>query len=110
MDVHVIAILSAVAVYTALFACLYVLYYALETYAPAERGHTLRGRARNAAYTFFYILLGGIALYGIGLLVPSLSERSVDLGLVGLVGVAFLNLFLADLLFYWYHRAEHTYS
>ncbi|MFK7896329.1 MAG: sterol desaturase family protein [Myxococcota bacterium] len=81
----------------------------IELIWPAEPAHTLRGRARNLGYLLLYKIFGagGLALwfaFGPRIAVPqSSSEGFLWFGYLG------ANLIAIDLLYYFYHRAQHAF-
>ena len=89
-------------------SALFLVFGTLEILLPAERGHTWGGRLRNVSFTLILVIFG-IALTSIVVMVFDLSPRRYEPGgplQTGLVVVAHLAVF--DLLFYWYHRAQHS--
>ena len=89
---------------------LIVVFSVFEFFFPAEKKQTFFGKIRNITYITLYLLLGSfvtIALYS--LLVPLLPTREhVSTFPPLLTFIAYL--FVVDFIFYWYHRAEHTYA
>ncbi len=79
----------------------------LEIFAPAQRGQTLRGRIRNLGHIVLFVLLGTA---GLSMLLLFIEVEAPLLSVSGwsLLLVLLASLFLSDLLFYWYHRAQHS--
>lgn len=81
----------------------------IEQLVPAERGQGLRGRLRNLVYLALFQLFGFAALALWFLHGPALGRHvhAPTLFVTGLLVVA--NLFAIDLVYYWYHRAQHRF-
>ena len=82
----------------------------VEQVVPAQLGQSWLGKARNIGYIVLFLLLGSIAMDVIFLWMPPVSFRSLSVSGWSVIPVVLLSLFLSDLLFYWYHRAEHTWG
>jgi len=88
---------------------LFLVFGAVEILIPAERGHSWTGRLRNITFTLL-LMFFGIAITSIVVLLLPMAPRVHPPGGLGqtvLVVVAHLAIF--DLLFYWYHRAQHSF-
>lgn len=88
------------------------LYFALglfEIFFPAEIGQKPAGRFRNALFTSILIATGAVFLAVVIPLIPLRIQTLPDRGLGFSLLIVFAYLFLTDLLFYWYHRAQHRF-
>ena len=93
----------------ALIALLIVGLSSLESVAPAQHGQTVMGRLRNIGYTAFFFVLGTAGVAGIAMFVH-FEPSVISVAGWGVVVALMTGLFLSDLLFYWYHRAQHTFG
>jgi sterol desaturase/sphingolipid hydroxylase (fatty acid hydroxylase superfamily) len=86
----------------------FALLTAVELLIPAQAGHRWTGRARNLAYAAIYLPLGLAALS----LWYALIEGRGDPQRARLESVMLLPvyLFVGDLAYYWYHRAQHRFE
>lgn len=102
-------ILKSDALRIALVVLLIVVLSHLEILAPAQKGQTITGRLRNLGYVALFFLLGAA---GVSVLLLFVDVRSTILSVNGwgIVLALLAGLFLSDLLFYWYHRAQHAVS
>jgi sterol desaturase/sphingolipid hydroxylase (fatty acid hydroxylase superfamily) len=93
----------------ALIVLLIIVLSNFEIIAPAQRGQTVMGRVRNLGYIALFLSFGAVA---VALLTTMFQVQHTIISVSGLsLGFVFLaSLFLADLLFYWYHRAQHHVS
>ena len=82
---------------------------AIELVAPAEQGQGWKARARNLVFMLVFNLLGlaGIAAWYAYGPSPSLDRQAPALFSAATLVIA--NLFAIDLLYYWYHRAQHRF-
>lgn len=87
----------------------YLAFGALELLFPAERGQDWRGRIRNALITLLLIITGAIFLAMIIPLIPIRVTQYPTTDIGTSIAIIFASLFLTDLLFYWYHRAQHRF-
>lgn len=88
---------------------LYLSFAIVECLHPAEEGHSAHGRMRNLMFTGVY-LLGGFALTAlITMAIPLKPATLPDGGLAQSLLILCIYLLAIDVLFYWYHRAEHRY-
>jgi sterol desaturase/sphingolipid hydroxylase (fatty acid hydroxylase superfamily) len=91
---------------------LMVAFGTLECLFPAEACQTLRGRVRNCRFVALYQLGGGVAASALAYwLVPLFvlpTEPDVDRSGIQTAALVILYLFASDLVFYWYHRAQHA--
>ena len=92
------------------FAFVLVLYLVLgiaEIAFPAEPGQVFSGRITNVIVTGMFLGLGGFltkwSLNALGAGPRHLVDHGVLVSVAILIGYGFLS----DLLFYWYHRAQH---
>ncbi len=89
------------------------LYLALglfEVIFPAEIGQKPKGRFRNALFTVILLVTGATFLAYAVPLIPLKVQRLPDQGWAVSLLIVFAYLFLTDLLFYWYHRAQHRFT
>jgi sterol desaturase/sphingolipid hydroxylase (fatty acid hydroxylase superfamily) len=88
---------------------LFLVFGTLEILLPAERGHSWTGRLRNITFTLLLVFLG-IALTSVVVMFLPVAPRVYSPGgPVQTALVVFGHLVIFDLLFYWYHRAQHSY-
>jgi sterol desaturase/sphingolipid hydroxylase (fatty acid hydroxylase superfamily) len=84
----------------------------VERLFPAERRHTARGRLRNIRFVAVFQLGGGILVsVAAYLILPHLwlpDGAVADRSAATTAALVALYLFLTDLIFYWYHRAQHA--
>ena len=87
-------------------------FWIFEHLLPAELGQTTWGRVRNLRFVSLYHLGGGVLVSLLAYLVLPhvlLAETRVfDRSPLEQAGVILLYIFLGDLVFYWYHRAQHS--
>lgn len=88
--------------------CLFCLIGIFEMIFPAHAGQSIRGRARNLVFLFVLLTLGTSAL---SLLSFSLSVRFplLPLSTPVILLALFCSLLMADIIYYWYHRAQHAF-
>lgn len=82
----------------------------LEIFFPAHIGQSFRGRLRNAFFAIVLVLTGAAFLWAVIPLLPfqvTLHQNS-NWAVSALLILA--SLFLTDLTFYWYHRAQHSFK
>lgn len=91
-----------------LIAVICLVFAIVEIYRPAERIQPFKERLRNIAFMFIYILIGGGITVYIFSNIPVYGPIVSSYDMVSVTILTVLALFLWDLLFYWYHRAEHT--
>jgi len=95
-----------------IMGCLVALLTVIERVLPAERGQSMRGRFRNAGFIVVFQLGGGILVSLLAyVLAPALllsGEVLARRNAVERAGLVILYLFVSDLVFYWYHRAQHS--
>lgn len=87
----------------------------LELARPAEPGQSWRGRGRNVLFLAQFKLLGLAGLAAWYVFGPGPRESLLQPGLLGggwpeRIALVFANLVAIDLLFYWYHRAQHRFD
>ncbi len=93
-----------------MLASLYIIFTLFEVGLPAQPHQGLRGRIRNILFAMIF-LLGGLAAASAVMLFFPWRPRIREAGGIGtsiLVCVGYL--FLIDFLYYWYHRAQHSFS
>lgn len=83
-----------------------------EWLAPAEHGHTWRGRIRNIGVMTVFQLAGGVLVSLIAYHVVPRLLLSVDpppgRSWLEAAVIILFSMFVGDLVFYWYHRAQHA--
>ncbi|MAG30283.1 MAG: hypothetical protein CL908_05230 [Deltaproteobacteria bacterium] len=85
----------------------------VELLAPAEAGQGIKGRGRNLLYLVIFKGLGVAAIaawYVFGPDVPVVDREVAGTGNAAMARTAvnvLANVFVADFLYYWYHRAQH---
>ncbi|KAA0206847.1 sterol desaturase family protein [Candidatus Uhrbacteria bacterium] len=87
---------------------LYAILGVFEYFFPAERGQTARGRLRNLIFTGMFLLMGGIVVGWLFSVVPIPTRLVPKYSLTFSILIVLFYLFLGDLIFYWYHRAQHA--
>jgi sterol desaturase/sphingolipid hydroxylase (fatty acid hydroxylase superfamily) len=93
-----------------MIASLYLVFTLFEVRIPAQRGHRLRGRIRNILFASIF-LLGGLAAATTAMLFFPWRPRIHRAGGAGTsILVCMAYLLLIDLLYYWYHRAQHYFT
>ena len=93
-----------------LIISLYIAFGLFEIPFRAEPGHTLAGRVRNIVYAALLLVNSLIFAELTRLLIP-LEPRSLpDRGVFFSIFVLIAYVFLIDLMFYWYHRAQHRFA
>lgn len=91
-----------------LFGILYLLFSQLERFYPAERGQKRTAFIQNIAITSLFLFCGAIVSYPLLSYLPQTTINFEALSTIKQLTFILLYLFLYDLIFYWYHRAEHT--
>jgi sterol desaturase/sphingolipid hydroxylase (fatty acid hydroxylase superfamily) len=81
----------------------------LESWKPSERGQSIRGKSRNLLYITLYLVLG----YFFSLLLFPVTHwaqsSTTVINQTKFIPFILVFIFIGDLLFYFYHRAQHTY-
>lgn len=89
------------------FLGLYAAFGMVEAVFPAEKGQPPSGRLKNIFLTVAYLFLGALVTYAATLFIPwPHTSPPYDPVRVGIL--LFAAIFLTDLIFYWYHRAQHA--
>ena len=86
-----------------------VLFSLIEYYFPAEKGQTIRGKARNLGIIALFLFLGGSLAALVSAYVNVDPQELAYSSVLVSAGVVVLYLFVGDFFFYWYHRAEHAF-
>ncbi len=94
----------------ALIASLYCIFGLFEVSFPAQREQTLSGRLRNIGYAALLYISGIIIVSCVFLLIPFHFRQLADHGALFSFGILFLYILLTDTIFYWYHRAQHSFG
>jgi sterol desaturase/sphingolipid hydroxylase (fatty acid hydroxylase superfamily) len=103
------SLITAMGIFS-LYLVLYAMFLPFEATFPAEKGHTIRGRARNIFMTLVFLVSGTVVVSWLFSFIPRAGQNTAEFfSLWNLVVILFYILVL-DFLFYWYHRAEHTLS
>jgi len=83
-----------------------------ERIVPAQAGQSIRGRVRNVGFVAIYQLAGGIVVSALFYLALPLlvlpSDTPPRRSPLEQAAVVVLYIFLTDMVFYWYHRAQHS--
>ncbi len=103
------SVVTAMGIFS-LYLVLYALFLPFEAVFPAERGHTIIGKARNIFITFIFLIFGTVLAGWLFSFVPGVEQSSTGLLSVWNVVVILFYIFILDFFFYWYHRAEHSFS
>lgn len=91
-------------------AGLYLAFGFLEFWFPAESRQGWRGRIRNLIFTAIYLFGGTVVLIAVMLFLPRLPPDLPDRGWLISAWYLLLYLLAIDFLFYWYHRAQHSFA
>lgn len=93
-----------------LLLTLYMVFATIEGAFPAEQHQPWRERFRNIFLTFVFFLVGGLTTAFLYTYVhlPRVTPLSHAWWYTAVILV--LSIFLTDFIFYWYHRAQHTYA
>ncbi|NQV89990.1 sterol desaturase family protein [Candidatus Uhrbacteria bacterium] len=106
---QLVQVVQSDAIRIALVVVLVILLSNLEIIIPAQKGQALSGRLRNFGYIALFFILGGMSFKIISSTIAFqpriLSASGWSIFLLVLVGIL-----LSDLLFYWYHRAQHAFA
>ena len=93
---------------------LYLLLGIFELEFPAQKNQKFSGRLKNLFFTLCLIFIGGVATLGLytlfHVIIPTEPRILQDHGIWFSLGLVFLYTLCTDLIFYWYHRAEHTFA
>jgi sterol desaturase/sphingolipid hydroxylase (fatty acid hydroxylase superfamily) len=87
---------------------LYLVLGLFEARFPAHREQTIEGRLRNMIFTAIFLLSGVVLVGWMYAVFPFEIRYLPDYGLPFSIAIVFTYVFLTDLIFYWYHRAEHA--
>lgn len=107
--VQTFAIFKSDAPRIALIVLLIIALTHVEIIAPAQKGQTVAGRLRNLGHIALFFFLGAAGV-SVPLLFIDVAPTVLSVNGWGIVLVLVVGLFLSDLLFYWYHRAQHAIS
>ena len=89
---------------------LFIVFGILELLLPAQSGQSLLGRMRNITFTLI-LIVGGVALTSVIVLFIKVNPRVYAPGGPSqTLLVLSATLLVSDFLFYWYHRAQHSFS
>lgn len=88
---------------------IYSLFALIEHFRPVERNQPIKERGRNTLFMFAYLIVGGVATYALFQVLPLPARETRSMSLPLTIVIAFLAIFVWDLIFYWYHRAEHAF-
>lgn len=91
----------------ALLGLLYAVFAVAELLRPVEKSQPMRGRIQNILLTLVFLTLGGTLAFAISTRIPlpeALQTQNLPVKLLAIV----CAVFAWDVLFYWYHRAEHA--
>ncbi len=89
---------------------LYIVLGLFEIKFPAEQGQSFSGKVRNIGHTLLLFIIGNSVVITLLLLLPIHSRQLDSHGIFFSLFILVLYVFLIDLLFYWYHRAEHYFK
>jgi sterol desaturase/sphingolipid hydroxylase (fatty acid hydroxylase superfamily) len=93
-----------------LIFALYALFALWEGLMPAQDGQGLAGRLRNVVLTTLLVVVGGIVVAVLYVYAPVRTEETPDRSVGGSLLMLAAYVFVADFLFYWYHRAQHRFA
>ncbi len=88
---------------------MYVVLGAFEVLSPAESSQQTSRRVVNLIVTGIYLVFGGLLVREVSRAVPVGNHHIPDRGILFSVGLLAAYGFVADFIYYWYHRAQHTF-
>lgn len=106
---HLTVLLNQTGTRFALVLFLIACFAILESCFPAHAKQALGSRVRNIVYIFFFFFFGTFAL-SLFFFLPDFSHELLSISGMAIIPVFLFSIFLSDLLFYWYHRAQHYFS
>jgi sterol desaturase/sphingolipid hydroxylase (fatty acid hydroxylase superfamily) len=89
---------------------LYLVFGFFELPFRAEPGHKLAGRIRNIVYAIVLLVATFVYARAIAVLNPLPARELPDHGVIYSIFILAVYLFLIDLMYYWYHRAQHRFA
>jgi sterol desaturase/sphingolipid hydroxylase (fatty acid hydroxylase superfamily) len=89
---------------------LFILFGFFEHFFPAQPNQSMRGRFRNVLLTSIYLFGGFFITYALYSFISIPAKPLPNYGTVVSILVLFAYIFVADFIFYWYHRAQHTFK
>lgn len=92
-----------------LYIILYLIFGLLEMRFAVEKGHTLSNKLINFFYGILLFITGVVVVGFMYSLIPFQPRTLPDRGVGYSVLMALFYLFISDLAFYWYHRAQHRF-
>jgi len=92
-----------------MIAAFFLVFGAFEFFDPAQSGQSTSGRLRNLIYGAFVLSIGAFSAAIIFNLLPGEVRILDTLSGPALAAYVLVYVFLTDLLFYWYHRAQHAF-
>ena len=93
-----------------LITSLYLIFGLFEMRFGAEKGHSLSNRLLNIFYGAVLFISGAVLVGFINSIIPFRPRQLADNGIGFSILMALLYIFLTDLIFYWYHRAQHQFK
>lgn len=90
-------------------AIFFVIFGFFEFFYPSELGHSWSGRLRNGIYAVFVLTVGAFLSSLIFRALPFNIRIIEDASIAHSLAYALAYSFLADFMFYWYHRAQHKF-
>jgi sterol desaturase/sphingolipid hydroxylase (fatty acid hydroxylase superfamily) len=91
----------------ALIFGIYLLFAFFEIFRPVEKSQPMKERLRNMLFMLVYLIVGGSLTYLLFSIFPLRAPEAYSHSLYFTIPITFLAVFIWDLIFYWYHRAEH---
>ena len=92
------------------YLALFVLFGLFEIFYPAISSKNHKGRFRNIIYSLILVFIGGGVVTALLKVLPFQPRIVLTSGIEHTVLLTLAYLIVFDLLFYWYHRAQHTFS
>lgn len=93
-----------------LITSLYLIFGLFEMRFGAEKRHSLSNRLLNIFYGAVLFISGLVLVGFINSIIPFRHRQLADNGIGFSILMALLYIFLTDLIFYWYHRAQHQFK
>jgi sterol desaturase/sphingolipid hydroxylase (fatty acid hydroxylase superfamily) len=88
---------------------MYIVLGAFEVLAPAESAQQTSRRGINVGISAIYLVFGGLLVRELGRAISAGNHHATDGGLFLSLGLIAAYGFIADFIYYWYHRAQHTF-
>lgn len=93
-----------------LIISLYLIFGLFEMQFAVEKRLSLSNRLLNIFYGAILFISGVVVVGFINSIIPFRGRQLADNGIGYSILMALLYIFLTDLIFYWYHRAQHRFN